>query len=181
MGCIGGAERGCGRRYTPESSERRGAKRNQGLCFPSRTAAHIPCTLMKFRYDTRYIDGYGFEMIPRLSVVFRNLKYGRELPIFCLVDSGASDVLINREIGESWGIEVERGKPHPCGGIGGSVMGYEHTIAMRLMGDTQEFTVSCTILALPSYDGLLGQRGFFDNYKVVFEKYKKTFEITAKK
>ena len=136
---------------------------------------------MQFRYDTRYIDDYGFEMVPRVPMVFRNPKNGRELPIFCLVDSGASDTLINREIAESLGIEVKGGNPHSYGGIGGSVKGYEHTITMRLAGDTREFTIVCSVLALPSYDGLLGQRGFFDNYKVVFEKYKKRFEVTARK
>lgn len=135
---------------------------------------------MQFGYDTRYIDGYGFEMAPRLPVVFRNPKNGREMPIFCLVDSGASDILINQEIAESLGIEVKRGKPHTYGGIGGEVMGYEHVIALRIVGDDHEFTVVCSVLPLPLYDGLLGQRGFFDNYKVVFEKYKKRFEVTAR-
>ncbi len=27
-------------------------------------------------------------------------------------------------------------------------------------------------------DGILGQNGFFDTHKIVFEKYKKRFEIT---
>ena len=134
---------------------------------------------MQFKYDTRYTQDYGFEMVPRVSVVFRNPKNGRELPIFCLVDSGASETLINREIAEGLGIEVERGKLRQFGGIGGNVVGYEHTITMRLVGDIHEFTIMCSALALPSYDGLLGQRGFFDNYKVVFEKYKKRFEVTA--
>ena len=124
---------------------------------------------MQFRYDTRYTE-YGFEMVPRLPVVFRNPHNGRELPIFCLVDSGASDILINTEIAHALGIEVERGEPRIYAGIGGVVTGYQHTITIRVMNDDHEFTVVCGVLPLPAYDGLLGQRGFFDNYKVVFEK-----------
>jgi hypothetical protein len=30
-------------------------------------------------------------------------------------------------------------------------------------------------------DALFGQRGFFENYKVVFEKYKNQFEIIGKR
>lgn len=135
---------------------------------------------MKFRYDTRYTE-HGFEMVPRLPVVFRNPKNGREIPIFCLVDSGASDILITNEIALALGLEVEKGELRVYGGIGGVVKGYMHTINMRVMNDTHEFTVVCGLLPLPAYDGLLGQRGFFDNYKIVFEKYKKTFEIIAKK
>src|SRR5713101_4820660 len=63
-----------------------GTEANQKLRLPSCTSADISRTIMQFRYDIRYIDDYGFEMIPRVPVVFRNPKNGRELPIFCLVD-----------------------------------------------------------------------------------------------
>ena len=48
---------------------------------------------MKFRYDTRYTE-HGFEMVPRVPVVFQNPLNKREVPIFCLADSGASDVIV---------------------------------------------------------------------------------------
>ena len=54
-------------------------------------------------------------------------------------------------------------------------------MTMRIMNDRHECIVPCGVLPLPAYDGLLGQRGFFDNYKVVFEKYKKRFAVTAHK
>jgi hypothetical protein len=135
---------------------------------------------MQFRYDLRYTD-YGFEMIPWVPVVFRNPHNGRELPIFCLVDSGASDTLLNAEIAEALGIDVQEGAPRIYAGVGGEVTGYQHTIAMRMMNDRREFIIPCGVLPLPAYDGLLGQRGFFDHYKVVFEKYTKRFEVTAQK
>ncbi len=135
---------------------------------------------MKFRYDTRYTE-HGFEMVPRVPVVFRNPRNSREVPIFCLIDSGASDILITTEIALALGIEIERGESRVYGGIGGEIKGYVHLVHIRVMNDKHEFAVQCGVLPLPTYDGLLGQRGFFDNYKVTFEKYKKVFEITAKK
>ncbi|MEK7532405.1 MAG: retropepsin-like aspartic protease [Patescibacteria group bacterium] len=135
---------------------------------------------MKFRYDTRYTE-HGFEMVPRIPVVFKNPRNGREIPIFCLVDSGASDILITTEIALALGIEAKQGKPRMYGGVGGEVKGYVHTLAMKVMNDKNEFTIECGVLPLPAYDGLLGQRGFFDNYKVTFEKYKRTFEVIARK
>ena len=87
-----------------------------------------------------------------------------------MVDSGASDILINAEIAVALGIEIERGDLRVYGGIGGEVKGYMHTINIRVMNDSHGFTVKCGVLPLPMYDGLLGQRGFFDNYKVTFEK-----------
>ena len=180
MGRIGGAERGCGRRNLAESSEGCGAQGHKELCLSSRAAAHITCAVMKFRYDTRYTE-HGFEMAPRVPVVFQNPLNKREIPIFCLVDSGASEILIAIEVALALGIDIERGEPRIYGGIGGEIKGYVHAITMRLMNDRHEFAVECGVLPLPAYDGLLGQRGFFDHYKVTFEKYKETFEITAKK
>jgi predicted aspartyl protease len=133
---------------------------------------------MKFRYDTRYTE-HGFEMVPRVPIIFRNPKTGMEVPIFCLVDSGASEILINAQVAKMLGIEMEKGKKYIYGGIGGEVEGYRHKLTMRLMSDKQEFAVACGVLDLPMYDGLLGQIGFFDNYKVIFEKYKKRFEVIA--
>jgi hypothetical protein len=135
---------------------------------------------MKFKYDTRF-TGNGFEMVPRVPMLFRNPKNGMEIPVFCLVDSGASEILLNIEIAKALGIQVEKGKKKLYGGIGGVMDGYQHKIKMRMMSDTHEFEVSCGVLNLPLYDGLLGQNGFFDNYKVIFEKYKKRFEATAHK
>ena len=85
------------------------------------------------------------------------------------------------EVALALGIEIEKGESRVYGGIGGVVKGYMHKVVLRVMNDAREFTISCGVLPLPAFDGLLGQKGFFDHYKVVFEKYKKTFEIIAKK
>jgi len=135
---------------------------------------------MQFRYDTRY-TGSGFEMAPRMPILFRNPANGLEIPVFCLVDSGASEILINAQIATALGINVTSGEPREYAGIGGVVTGYQHRISLKLMGDAQEFAVECGVLPVPLYDGLLGQKGFFDNYKVIFEKYKKRFEVIAQK
>ena len=47
---------------------------------------------MQFRYDTRY-TGDEFEMVPRVPIIFSNPANGLEIPVFCLVDSGATESL----------------------------------------------------------------------------------------
>ena len=126
---------------------------------------------MQFRYDTRY-TGDEFEMVPWVPIIFRNPANGLKIPVFCLVDSGATEILINAQIATALGIDVTKGKPREYAGIGGVATGYQHRISLKLMRDTQEFVVDCGVLTVPLYDGLLGQKGFFDNYKVIFEKYK---------
>jgi hypothetical protein len=41
--------------------------------------------------------------------------------------------------------------------------------------------VTCAFAPIEGMDALFGQRGFFENYKVVFEKYKNQFEVIAKR
>jgi hypothetical protein len=106
---------------------------------------------MQFRYDTRY-TGNEFEMVPRVPIVFRNPTNGLEVPVFCLVDSGASEILINAQIAAALGIDVTKGKPREYAGIGGEVTGYQHRIALELMEDTKEFVVDCGVLTVPLYD-----------------------------
>lgn len=131
---------------------------------------------MQFSYDTRLTD-YGFEMVPRVPVIFTNPKTGMNIPLFCLVDSGATDVLIHRQAAELIGINPESGEKRLYGGVGGDVVGYKHSVKIRLADDRHEFTIECAVLDLPYYEGLLGQNGFFDNYKVIFEKYINRIEL----
>ena len=49
---------------------------------------------------------------------------------------------------------------------------------MNVEDDMYQFNVACSFLPdLPVF-GLLGQNGFFDNYKVVFKRYDNRFELT---
>jgi hypothetical protein len=66
------------------------------------------------------------------------------------------------------------------GGIGGGVIGYKYFLKLHLAGNAQEYDVPCAFAPLDLAEGLLGQTGFFDNYKVVFEKYKNQFEVIAR-
>ena len=108
---------------------------------------------MRFQYDTR-LTAYGFEQVPRVPVMFTNPKNGLEIPVFCLVDSGASDTLLHWEIGKALGIEIEKGKKHQYAGVGGTVAGYRHPIKMRLANDRRDFLIECAIMQFPSFDGL---------------------------
>ena len=43
---------------------------------------------------------------------------------------------------------------------------------------SEAFTVPCAFIPDLRIDCILGQNGFFDTHKIVFEKYKKRFAIT---
>ena len=135
---------------------------------------------MQYKYTAQYTD-YGVEYMPRVTGFVKNPKTGNELPVFALVDSGAAETLLQRQIGEELGIDIESGEKVEFQGVGGVTAGYRHTVMLRLSGERKEHEITCAFTPLPGVSALLGVRGFFENYKVTFEKYKNVFSVTEKK
>ena len=136
---------------------------------------------MQFKYTAQYIPDYGMMYMPRVNVFVKNRKNDIELPFLALIDSGASDTLLHSQIGEELGIDTSSGEYIELQGVGGVVAGYRHKIGLRLAGEKQVRQIECVFASLQGVDALLGERGFFENYRVVFELYKNTFSVTARK
>jgi predicted aspartyl protease len=106
---------------------------------------------------------------------------GQSLRYDALVDSGADFCIFDAEIAEYLGIEVKSGKPLVFGGIqevgSKAATAYMHQIQLTIGGHT--FTTSIGF----SYDiakqgfGVLGQKGFFDHFKVGFNLAKEKIEL----
>jgi hypothetical protein len=79
------------------------------------------------------------------------------------------------------GIDIASGEKALYSGIGGTIEGYKHTVLMQVRGDRKAHEVTVSFAPIEGMDALFGQRGFFENYKVVFEKYKNQFEVIAKR
>lgn len=84
-------------------------------------------------------------------------------------------------LGKLWAIDIASGEKALYGGIGGVIEGYKHTLLMQVRGDRNTYEVTCAFAPIEGMDALFGQRGFFENYKVVFEKDKNQFEVVAKR
>jgi hypothetical protein len=98
-----------------------------------------------------------------------------------MIDSGAAEILLHTGIGEAMGIDITSGEKALYSGIGGVIEGYKHTLHMQVRGERTVYEVACAFAPIEGMDALFGQRGFFENYKVVFEKYKNQFEVIAKR
>lgn len=141
---------------------------------------HVPLSGMQYKYTAQY-TGFGFEYMPRITAVVTNPKNGLELPLFGMVDSGAAETLVQRHVGERLGIDIESGERVEFQGVGGVEIGYRHIVILRLAGERNRHEIECAFTHLPDMDALLGERGFFENYKITFEKYKNVFSVTGKK
>lgn len=101
-----------------------------------------------------------------------------EITLKALVDSGASFSVFRAEIAHDLGINIEKGKPVYLTGIGGRILGYLHTLRVRVGGKrfrlkvifSREFTVSLNIL---------GRDNFFLPFFVTFAERKKKVVITV--
>lgn len=133
---------------------------------------------LKFDY-TALIGPDRFERRPLVPVVFRNPETGEELEILGLIDSGADGIILNAEFAPVLGLDMNAGKSRSYQGIGGEpILGYDHEVTIRLRDDKNEYRVEVTFLPGLKTACLLGQSGFFENYKISFEYQKGRFELT---
>ena len=133
---------------------------------------------LKYEYTPR-LGAQGVEYDPLVDVVFTNPKTGKHVEIRSLIDSGAASIIVSGQFAEPLGIKIVAGRAVKFQGIAyDPVIAYEHQLSMRLKHDTHEYLVPCFLMSGLRTSALLGQRGFFENYKVVFEQYKKRIELT---
>lgn len=97
-----------------------------------------------------------------------------------LVDSGSDLTIINREIGESLGYEIERGRKEKIRGLGGgSLIGYIHKLGYIIenpekpkdiikYSDIVAFTKNVFPISYPQQTAIFGTLGFFRHLMVTF-------------
>ena len=117
--------------------------------------------------------------LPLLSVRLACNK--KHQNFFALIDSGAEICMFNQSVAEELDIDVPSGKPIGIVGIADSqtFTGYVHQIHLtvnELGGNGISLLAAFTQNEFPVL-GVLGQRGFFDNHLVKFERYRGEIEI----
>jgi len=136
---------------------------------------------MKIRYRKLpdILDPTSYSHYPYLQVSIRS-KQNSGQPLLALVDSGAIDTLFPSVLGDTLGVDVLSGQRKKYFGIGGhSAIGYLHQCDMQVTGFAP--WVKMTIGFLDTIQiPLLGQSGFFENYQVIFERFRYQFEIYPK-
>ncbi|MEN9614286.1 MAG: hypothetical protein RLZZ347_593 [Candidatus Parcubacteria bacterium] len=129
---------------------------------------------MKFQYKQ-----YGQNTLrPVVPIRLKNgdLNIGYEV----LVDSGADLCIFDAEIGEAIGIDIQSGKMKEVFGVGGKAsVYYLHKLDIEVGG--WSYTIDAGFMpdvagrVMPY--GLVGQKGFFDNFVVKFDLIKGEVEL----
>ena len=133
---------------------------------------------MKFRYELvpSMVDG-SLILQPRVLVKFTNLENGKSITVNALVDSGASISFLNISLAEDLGVDLAASPQGEVSSANKDDIAYYHNLKIHMQQDTHEFVIPCGFMDFRT-DAVVGQTGFFEHYRVLFERYSKTFELT---
>ena len=113
---------------------------------------------------------------PMLQVtLFNETKYQQ---IVCLVDSGADECLFHASIGRSLGIDLESGTHKIFEGIAGSIEAYIHPVEIQIQDFPEPVRIEAGFTESDGVHAILGQAGFFENFRICFERYRWRIEVT---
>lgn len=132
---------------------------------------------MKFSYKR-----YGSETLR--PVIEIKVKSGSDsLRYEVLVDSGADICIFNSEVGEALGVDVKQGKAREVFGVGGKAsVYYLHKVKIGVGG--WEYDIEADFMpdvagrVMPY--GIVGQKGFFENFIVKFDMIKEEIELKTR-
>ena len=107
---------------------------------------------------------------------------GKLIRYEALIDSGADFNIFNAEIGELLGIDIRSGKKVKFSGIAGEPFEvYLHNLTIEVGGWHYKIVVGFSYGISPYGFGILGQKGFFDLFRVKFIFSKGIIEITPER
>jgi len=133
---------------------------------------------LRYRKLPDLLDPTQFNYYPYLRIAVRHTDITQ--PFLALVDSGAIDTLFPAVVAEVIGIDLESGVRKVYFGIGGhAAIGYVHECQLQVQGFNPWITVRIGFVDTIKIP-LLGQSGFFENYQVIFERFKYSFEVYPK-
>jgi hypothetical protein len=112
---------------------------------------------------------------PMLQVTLLNGTKRQQ--IVCLVDSGADESLFHASIARSLGIVVESGQYKQFDGIAGSIEAYIHPVEIQIQDFAERVKIEAGFTESAGVHAILGQAGFFENFRICFERYRWRIEV----
>lgn len=137
---------------------------------------------MKKRFDYRKIPDHTqpkrlWLKRPMLQVTLSNGT--KRQVVISVVDSGADVCLFHSSIADRLGIDMKSVQPIRIDGIADDspIEAYFHTVELQVQDFPNGITIQAGFTDSDGIAGLLGQSGFFKNYRVTFEGYQGRFWV----
>ena len=100
--------------------------------------------------------------------------------IVCLIDSGADECLFHASVGRSLGLDLQSGRYKKFDGIAGSIEAYVHPIEFQVQDVPERVMIDAGFTESDGVHAILGQAGFFENFKICFERYRWRIEVSSR-
>ncbi len=105
--------------------------------------------------------------------------HGQQVQVEALIDSGADATLFHSSIGKVLGIDLEAGRRTRFFGVSGDPIDvYFHPVQLQVVGAGEPVEMEVGFTNARGVAALLGQTGFFDHFRVTFERDKEQVEVT---
>jgi hypothetical protein len=133
---------------------------------------------MRFRYTDIHNHQDPQRPFQRPYLIVRLINGDRHKDVISLVDSGADVCLFHADIGRLLGIEIEAAPKLAFEGVSGvREAAYIHRVDLIVRG-LSAITLNVGFTnSIAVGTGLLGQRGFFDQFRIEFELSQAYFEV----
>lgn len=137
---------------------------------------------MKYKYTSTPTFSENGRIVKRPLVEIEMAGKERKVNAVGLLDSGADSTLVNIQYAKVLGIVLDEKKKKDFVGIQDARMScYLGELSFRVKHVDKTVVIPVAFIDSPSVDVLLGQEGFFDAFKIKFEKDHDTFELVAVK
>ena len=100
--------------------------------------------------------------------------------VICLVDSGADECLFHASLGRSLGLHIEGGRYKQFDGIASSIEAYMHPIEIQVQDFPEGIKFEAGFTESDGVHAILGQAGFFESFRICFERYRWRIEVTSR-
>lgn len=137
---------------------------------------------MKFPYSKLPSYNPNLKWIARPYIPIKIIGPKRSWEGYGLIDSGADRCLFNSKIAEDIGLDLTKAADENFGGIeGGNLKAKLHKVELEIIGMNEEIEILAGFIDSSGVVAILGQDGFFDAFRIKFEKDHGIIEITSVK
>lgn len=137
---------------------------------------------MKYQYTSFFPGDESLRWTKRPMVEIEVFGSKGNRKFNALIDSGADASLFNIGVANILGFDLSQAKKRNFTGITGATLVYFFEgVEIKVEGMEESINIPVGFIKSDSVSLLLGQEGFFDSYRIKFEKDHDTFEITSLK